>query len=94
MSDQHQLDNVIRDTVAFETEARGLKFVATYLTAPKDKALIEISRDGQMVKSLLWPAYKVWNIAAHADDVAADIEDGLTTAGAVGFGANVYQPVD
>jgi urease gamma subunit len=93
MSDQ-SLENVIRDTVAFKTEARGLKFVATYLTHPKSEALIEISRDGQMVKSLLWPAYKVWNIAAHADDIAADIEDGLTTAGVVGFGANAYQPVD
>lgn len=93
MSDQ-QLNNVVRDKVAFETEARGLKFVATYLIHPKGEALIELSRDGQMVKSLLWPAYKIWNIAAHADDIAADIEDGLTGAGVVGFGANVYQPVD
>lgn len=86
------MTDVIRDTVAFEVEARGLRFTATYLIEPKGDALIEITRNGEMVKSLLWPAYKIWNIAAHAEDIAADIEDGLTTAGVVGFGANVYQP--
>lgn len=84
--------NIVREKVAFEVEARGFKFTATYLAEPKGDALIEISRNGEMVKSLLWPAYKIWNIAAHAEDIAADIEDGLTTAGATGFGGNVYQP--
>lgn len=86
------MTEIVRDKVAFECEARGLKFTATYLTEPKGDALIEITRNGEMVKSLLWPAYKIWNIAAHADDIAADIEDGLATAGATGFGGNVYSP--
>lgn len=77
---------------AFEVDARGFHFKATYLDDPKDDALIEISKDGVMVKSILWPAYKVWNIAAHADDIAADLEHGLTIAGSTGFGGNVYSP--
>lgn len=83
---------IVREKVAFEVEARGLKFTATYLTEPKGDAVIEITRDGVIVRSLLWPAYKIWNIAAHADDIAADLEYGLTAAGATGFGGNVYQP--
>jgi hypothetical protein len=80
-----------RDKVAFEVETRGFKFTATYLIEPGE-ALIEITRDGQIVKSLTWPAYKIWNVAAHADDIALDLEAGLTAAGVVGFGANVYSP--
>jgi hypothetical protein len=83
--------SIVREKVAFEVEARGLKFTATYLSVPNGDALIEITRDGQMVRSLLWPAYKIWNIAAHAEHIAADMEDGLLTAGATGFGGNVYQ---
>jgi hypothetical protein len=83
---------IVRDKVAFDAEHRGFRFVATYLHEPKGDALIEISRDGEMLKSILWPAYKIWNIAAHADDIAADMEAGLSMAGEVGFGANVYTP--
>lgn len=85
----------VRDKVAFELDERGFHFVATYLHEPKGYALIEISRNGKIVKSTLWPDYKVWNIAAHAADIAEDLEDGLEAAGSLGpFGGNVYRRED
>ena len=82
----------VRDKIAFECDAQSVHFTVTYLTEPKGEALVEITRDGLLLKSLLWPAYKIWNIAAHADDIAADLEEGLSTVGATGFGGNVYVP--
>jgi hypothetical protein len=80
-----------REKIAFECDARGFHFTATDLAQPNGgNALIEITKDGQTVKSILWPAYKIWNIEAHADDIAADIENGLRVAGSTGFGGNVY----
>lgn len=86
------MTDIVKDKVAFECDAGGYHFKGTYLHEPKGDALIEISRDGQTVKSLLWPAYKIWNIPAHAEDIAAGIDAGLTLAGSTGFGGNVYQP--
>lgn len=87
-------ENIVRDKVAFDHEHRGYRFVATYLTEPKGDALIEISKDGTVVRATLWPAYKIWNIAAHAHDIVDGLErgngSGLQIAGEVGFGANVY----
>ncbi len=86
--------DIVKDKTAFDHEHRGYRFVATYLTEPKGDALIEILKDGVMVREMLWPAYKIWNIAAHADDIADGLDressDGLFVAGATGFGGNVY----
>jgi len=84
------MTDIVRDKVAFDHVHRGVRFVATYLSQPAGEALIEISKDGEPLKSVLWPAYKIWNIAAHADDIVADLEAGLGDAGATGFGGNVY----
>ena len=89
---------IVREKVAFDKEHRGYRFVATYLTEPKGDALIEISKDDRMVRETLWPAYKIWNIAAHADDIVDGLErdssEGLYVAGEVGFGANVYSEAE
>uniref|UniRef100_A0A6M3J6V1 Uncharacterized protein n=1 Tax=viral metagenome TaxID=1070528 RepID=A0A6M3J6V1_9ZZZZ len=84
--------DIVRDKVAFDQEHRGYRFVATYLSQPKGDALVEIFKDGTCIKDTLWPAYKIWNIAAHADDIVNDLEAGLQEAGATGFGGNVYVP--
>ncbi len=59
------------ESVAFElTEAdRGYTARARYLTEPRDQALVEIFKDGTLVRSFHYPAYKVWNIAAHFSDI-------------------------
>ena len=86
---------IVRDKIAFDHTHRGYRFLATYLVTPKSDALIEISKDGVMVRSTLWPAYKVWNISAHADDIVDGLEQGnssgLYAAGSLGpFGGNVF----
>jgi hypothetical protein len=81
-------ETVVRDKVAFDITEHGYRFVATYLTEPKGDALIEIFRGEELVRSALWPAYKIWNIAAHTPDIAADLDEGLTVAGSNGLGGN------
>ena len=58
------------DKVAFESPAdRGYSCKATYLLQPAGDALIEIFKDGKPLRWFLFPAYKVWNIAAHFTDI-------------------------
>ena len=87
-------ESMVIDTIAFEGDKQEFHFKATYLKEPKGKALIEISKDGQMVKEFLFPAYKIWNIAAHAKDIVAglvqDSDEGLYIAGSDGLYGNVY----
>jgi hypothetical protein len=73
-------DEIVRDKVAFDRTVGAYRFVATYLTEPKgdalSDALIEIFKAEELVKSFLWPAYKIWNIAAHAQDIIDGLEAG------------------
>lgn len=84
----------IKEKEAFDFEERGYHFTAWYLVEPKGEALVEISKDGEVVKSFLWPAYKIWNIAAHSHDIINGLEEksdsGLRVAGSDGLGGNVY----
>lgn len=82
------------EKVAFEGDKRGYHFKATYLKQPEGEALIEISKDAKIVRKFLFPAYKIWNIAAHADDIIDGLEKesdkGLYVAGSNGLGGNAY----
>lgn len=63
-------DEIMIDKVAFESPAdRGFSVKASYLVQPQGDALIEIFRDGEPLRWFLFPAYKVWNIAAHFSDI-------------------------
>lgn len=59
------------ESIAFESKRpdRGYTVRARYLKHPKGDALIEIFRDGNPLRAFLFPAYKVWNIAAHFTDI-------------------------
>lgn len=87
-------ENIKIGKVAFEGDKRGYHFKATYLEEPKGEALIEISKDDKIVREFLFPAYKIWNISAHADDIVDGIEQGsdkgLLIAGSNGLGGNSY----
>lgn len=71
------------DKVAFESkEDRGYKCKATYLKEPNGgDALIEIFKDGKPLRAFLFPAYKIWNIAAHFRDIV----DGELEGSASGY---------
>lgn len=65
-------DAPVVEKVAFESQApdRGYTVKASYLMPPHaGDALIEIFKDGQPLRSFLFPAYKIWNIAAHFSDI-------------------------
>jgi hypothetical protein len=48
---------------------RGFTVKASYLLKPEGEALVEIFKDGNPYKRFLYPAYKVFNIAAHFPDI-------------------------
>lgn len=66
------LMNCIVDKIAFESKEpdRGYTVRASYLKAPNDSdALVEIFKDGHPLRKFTFPAYKIWNIAAHFRDI-------------------------
>lgn len=89
------------EKVAFESKDpdRGYTVKASYLKAPNaGDALIEIFKDGQPLRCFTFPAYKVWNIAAHFSDIVdgelAGDHHGYEMAAWDGItGAIVLQPV-
>jgi hypothetical protein len=70
------------DKIAFEgpkTPDRGYTVRASYLKKPHSgDALIEIFKDGILIRNFLFPSYKVWNIAAHFQDIVdGEIENSV-----------------
>jgi hypothetical protein len=65
------------ESVAFErkTDYRGYSVKAFYLKDSQD-ALVEITKGGKSHRSFLFPAYKIWNIAAHFEDIVDGEEAG------------------
>lgn len=59
------------DSVAFESRQpdRGYTIRVSYLVQPSGDALIEIFKDSTPLRAFLFPAYKVWNLAAHFKDI-------------------------
>ena len=61
------------DKIAFEGPKepdRGYTVRASYLKEPHaGDALIEIFKDGKLLRHFLFPAYKIWNISAHFRDI-------------------------
>lgn len=67
------------DSVAYDTAGRplrGFTVRGSYLKNSQ-QALIEIFKDGKVVRSFEYPAYRIWNIPAHFDEYI----DGLDADG-------------
>ncbi len=84
------------EKIAFESEKpdRGYTVKASYLKEPnKADALVEIFKEGELVRKFTFPAYKIWNIAAHFSDIVdSEIEkntNGYEQAASTGFGGHV-----
>jgi hypothetical protein len=80
------------DKIAFESKepTHGYTVKASYLKGEqKSDALVEIMKDGNVVRYFLFPAYKVWNIAAHFEDIVqseiGNNMDGYEEAAATGI---------
>ena len=73
--------NCIVDSVAFEgpkSPYKGFTVRGLYLKEPTGDALIEILKEGKVHKRFLFPAYKVWNIPAHFQDIIDGELEGST----------------
>lgn len=61
------------ESVAYDSASkpdRGYTVRASYLKPPRNgDALIEIHKDGQLVREFIYPAYRIWNIAAHFSEI-------------------------
>jgi hypothetical protein len=85
-----------KDKLAFETHVdRGFQLKVYYLVGDQGDALVELYYNNEMVREMMYPAYKIWNLAAHFKDIvdgelsASDSEIGYRIAGATGFGGVV-----
>jgi hypothetical protein len=62
------------ETLAYETqEYRGYKIKAFYLNDDKHLARVELWKDGEIIRSLLTQAYRVWNYSAHIYDIVEEL---------------------
>jgi len=67
------------ESVAYDTAAkpdRGYTVRASYLKDSQN-ALIEIFKDGKTVREFTYPAYRIYNIAAHFDEIVDELEEAL-----------------
>ena len=88
------MENIVKEKVAFDEEKNGYRFIATYLIEPEGDALVEIFKGDKLKKKFLFPAYKIWNITAHVNDIINGLEhesdEGLRIAGSDGLCGNCY----
>lgn len=88
-----EIDTALIEKVAYDTADkpdRGYSVRASYLKEPhKGDALIEVSRDGVVIRRFLFPAYKIYNIVAHFSDIVdGELENsghGYGMAASTGF---------
>ena len=77
----------------FDLDDRGYNVKAWYLKDSKRDALIELTKDGNLLRRFLFPAYKIWNISAHFSDIVdGELEDndsGYRVAASTGLGGSV-----
>lgn len=69
-------------------------YTITAIDQEGSNAKVKVELDGNLVREFDFPAYKIWNIQAHADDIIrSEIEknvDGYLIAGSNGLGGNVF----
>ena len=86
-----------KEKLAYEEKYKGFNVQCWYLLGKEGDAgdaLIRITRGRKLVRKFLFPAYKVWNIAAHFSEIveselAGDI-DGYGNAASAGIGGSVF----
>lgn len=91
--------NVNKEAFSSDNPYRGFTVKAFYLQAPNDgDALVEIHKDGKPYRRFLFPAYKIWNIAAHFTDIVdGEINgnySGYDLAGWTGFNVIPIREID
>jgi hypothetical protein len=82
--------------VLFVIDDRGFKIESWYLKdtdTEKGDALIRITKQDGSFKEAIYPAYKIWNIAAHSEEIiSSEIKGdnvGYLIAGSMGLGGYI-----
>ena len=66
------MDRVKEGSSLFNLDDRGFNVQAWYLEnteESKGDALVELRYNGEIVRKIIFPAYKIYNIAAHFSDI-------------------------
>lgn len=86
----------VKEQLAFKRtdDYKGYNISAWYLESPNNgNALIEIFKDGEIVRKFLFPAYKIYNLQAHFEDIVeSEINNnthGYEEAASSGLGGSV-----
>lgn len=81
-----------KDKPEFDITDRGYNVKAWYVKdteTEKGDALIEVRKGEEIIRQFIFPAYKIWNIAAHFRDIVDSEEekniDGYKTAASNGL---------
>jgi len=53
----------------FDIEDRGFRVRAWYSDDDSGNASVEVRKKGKFFRKFKWPAYKIFNIAAHFEDI-------------------------
>ena len=85
------------EKIAFEgpkVPDRGYTIRASYLCQPNEgDALVEIFKDSKPLRCFTFPAYKIWNLSAHFEEIVeSEISnniDGYANAASTGLGGSV-----
>ena len=85
-----------REEPQFDISDRGFNVKCWYLKdteTQKGDALVVITKDGNLLREFIYPAYKIWNIAAHFKDIVdgelKNSDEGYKVAGSTGLGSCV-----
>jgi hypothetical protein len=80
------------ESIIFESKdpLHGFTVKASYLKKPNNgDALVEMFKEGEKIREFIFPAYKIWNIAAHWKDIVdselASNTHGYELAASTGF---------
>jgi len=65
--------------LVFDLTDRGFNVKAWYLNDDSGNALVKITKDGKLHRKFNWPAYKIFNISAHFEDIVdGELKDNLS----------------
>lgn len=87
-------DEALKLAFTRDSDYRGYNIKAWYLPQSNNgDARIELLKDGAVIRTFNYPAYKIWNLAAHFEDIVdGEIQgddSGYRTAGSDGLGGCV-----
>lgn len=61
--------------MAFEKSDRGFTVRCWYGEFPGDNARMEITKGPETIRHFEYPAYRIWNIAAHFSEIVDALQD-------------------